>query len=91
MENSKQKAKTKKLEEIHERFLGAVVESYYGENGELVYILKQETDLEEYAGMIKTVLSSKVGLDLTQVVRVTNQDQSHYVNIAFFPNELENL
>ncbi|WP_156166794.1 hypothetical protein [Pedobacter sp. BMA] len=63
-------------QQLNDKFNEQVIESYWSENGELIYILKDEANLEQYAGIAKKLLTASPELDqnFTGKVAHTNQD-----------------
>lgn len=62
-------------QELNDKFNEQVIESYWSENGELIYILKDEANLQEYAQIVKQLfISAEIKHNFTGKVAHTNQD-----------------
>ncbi|RZK25349.1 MAG: hypothetical protein EOO43_05720 [Flavobacterium sp.] len=66
------------LEAKQNKFETAAVESFWSENGELIYVLKEGTDLVEYGDILKYILQTHSVFERSTNVKVTHADQTHF-------------
>jgi hypothetical protein len=81
MENYKSKDIDAEINAVRERFNENVTASYWSENGELVYVLQNGTDLEEYARLIEKILKHTSEPEMDFVCKLINLDEKSQVNI----------
>lgn len=68
------------MKALNAKFNEKVVESYWSENGELVYILQDGTDLKEYAEMVEKVLNDNWAPEIDYVCKVMHADEKNSVS-----------
>lgn len=78
MDNSKVAALSAELEAKEKKFDGAIVESFWSENGELIYVLQENTDLVEYGDILKYILETNGVFEHTTNIKVAHADQTHF-------------
>lgn len=81
MENYNSKDIDPEINEMKERFNEKVTASYWSENGELVYVLQNGTDLEEYAELINKILKDISEPEMDFVCKLMDVDEKNQVNI----------
>jgi len=78
MDSSKVAALNAELEAKQKKFDEAAVESFWSENGELIYVLKEGHDLVEYSNILKYILETNGVFEHSTNVKVTHADQTHF-------------
>lgn len=66
------------LEAKQKKFDQAAVESFWSENGELIYVLKEGVDLVEYGDMLKHILETNGAFNHSTNIKVTHADQTQF-------------
>lgn len=66
------------LEAKQNKFDAVAVESFWSENGELIYVLKEDADLLEYGDILKYILETNGVFDHSTNIKVTHADQTHF-------------
>lgn len=78
MENYSVAALDAELKAKEQKFDEAVVESFWSENGELIYVLKENTDLVEYGDLLKYILETNGVFEHSTNIKLTHADQTHF-------------
>jgi len=79
MENQNIRPIDPDIDGMRENFNAKVSESYWSENGELVYVLENGTDLEKYSQMIKMIFSDTGEPEMDFIIKVMHADGGHSV------------
>lgn len=80
MEKHDLPANDAEFEAIKKDFNDNVVESGWSENGELIYVLKDEADLDKYAKSAEIILSSYFEPEIDFICKVMHADQKRAVS-----------
>lgn len=76
MKDAPMKISKEDLKALKHKFDEGVIESLWSENGELMYIIKDGLDLNEYALIAKQILESERDIAHDFTGKVTNQSQT---------------
>ncbi|MEH3112875.1 hypothetical protein [Pedobacter terrae] len=71
------------LNELKKKFDEGLIESLWSENGELMYIIKDGLDLNEYALLAKQILESEGDIAHDFTGKVTNQSKTEYARFDY--------
>jgi len=67
-----------KLEVKSEKFHQAVIESFWSEHGELIYVLKDGICLVEYASLLKFISNIAGTFDNSTHIKLMHSDSTHF-------------
>lgn len=71
------------LNALKERFDDGLIESLWSENGELMYIIKEGLDLNEYALLAKKILESEGDIAHDFTGKVTNKSKTEFARFEY--------
>jgi len=83
MKNTVDNRMKEDLKVIKQNFEAGVIESLWSENGELVYVIKDDLDLEEYAILAKRVLESEGDIAHDFTGKVTHPGKAEFARFYY--------
>jgi hypothetical protein len=80
MENLDSSAMDAEMNALNEKFNEKVIESYWSENGELIYVMQDGTNLKEYAKIAETILKDNWSSETDFICKLMYSDGQNPVS-----------